>query len=213
MAGKQHEHDLTKRWWLPPNFGEIALNTTSYDPNVLAVIRKKFLGWADRLAQVYVPLLRNGHWYLLIVDMYYSELVYLDSLKNDDDIAERKKQMKFVAFFLETLLSDKGFYKEWDGLYPKCSTYDFSEPWAGQQDELSNDCGVWVAQWMLQATLWGGDHTLEVNATTRHNPVRTDICRMAVDDWDKKVMASFNRKKKKAKSAVANAVVDLDDID
>ncbi|MED6188222.1 hypothetical protein PIB30_084020 [Stylosanthes scabra] len=66
---------------------------------------------------------------------------------------------------------------------------------------------------MLQATLWGGDHTLDVNTTTRHNPVRTDICRMAVDDWDKKVMTAFNRKKKKTKSTVANPVLDIDDID
>ncbi|MED6188221.1 hypothetical protein PIB30_084019 [Stylosanthes scabra] len=110
MAAKQHEHDLTKRWWLPPSFG---------------------------IGTVYVPLLRNGHWHLMIVDMYHSDLVYLDSMKNDEDTAERKKQMKFVAFFLETLLSDKGFYKEWDGLTPKFSTYDFSEPETGQQDELT----------------------------------------------------------------------------
>ncbi|MED6163821.1 hypothetical protein PIB30_083717 [Stylosanthes scabra] len=50
------------------------------------------------------------------------------------------------------------------------------------------------AIWMLQSTLWGTDYNLPaVNATTRvrlavdlvlgkHNPVRTDICRMAVDD-------------------------------
>ncbi|MED6163820.1 hypothetical protein PIB30_083716 [Stylosanthes scabra] len=91
MASKQNESDISKRWWLPPSFGEIALNTTGYDPSLLAAIKKKFMGWADRLAHVFVLLLRNGHWYLMIVDMFHSELIYLDSMKNDDDTAERKK--------------------------------------------------------------------------------------------------------------------------
>ncbi|MED6195003.1 hypothetical protein PIB30_033923 [Stylosanthes scabra] len=145
MARKQHEREGTSRWWLSPSFAEIALNPTGYDPNMLALIRKRFMGLADKLRQVYVPMLRGKHWYLMIVDMYQTSLIYLDSLKYPEDTAELKKQMKYVK---------RGFMSS------MMATLQGALDMSGLSQPLDNN--LTRAQWMMQANLWG-DHDLPRN--------------------------------------------------
>ncbi|RYR38333.1 hypothetical protein Ahy_A09g043360 [Arachis hypogaea] len=150
---------------------QIALSPGHHCPQTLEYIRKNFMGLADNLFKGYVPMHKNNHWYLMIIDFVSSELVYLDSLKVGKETKARRDQMRYVAFFLENMLVDRSFYNDkFNCIFLKPYTFIVVEPEIGQQDERSNDCGVWVAQWMIQSHL--------------HNALRTDIGRMAVDNWD-----------------------------
>ncbi|MED6203997.1 hypothetical protein PIB30_005002 [Stylosanthes scabra] len=143
-----------KRWWLPTTFQQIELNQSTYYPETLGYIKRKFMGYADNLFKIYVPLYKDNHWYLMIIDFHKKELVYLDSMKVESAKKARKDHMLFV------------------------------------------DCGVYVAQWMIQAHLWS-DYNIEVVddetrmrlaldlVMGRHNTIRTDIGCMALNKWDR----------------------------
>ncbi|XLU30122.1 hypothetical protein S245_066188 [Arachis hypogaea] len=87
------------------------------------------------------------------------------------------------------------------------SDYYFAELETGQQDPYSKDCGIWVAQWMMQGHIWG-DYNLQVvnNATRmrlavdlvmgRHNAKRNEVTRIAEEDWDRKMRRSAQKDSK-----------------
>ncbi|RYR10572.1 hypothetical protein Ahy_B05g079003 [Arachis hypogaea] len=88
--------------------------------------------------------------------------------------------------------------------YPRCSSYILVEPEIGQQAPNSVDCGIWVAQWMIQSHVWRDYNLQVVNDATRmrlavdlvmgrHNVIRNDISQMAVDSWDKMVRSSVKK--------------------
>ncbi|KAL4365091.1 hypothetical protein AHAS_Ahas07G0071400 [Arachis hypogaea] len=198
---------VLKRWWLPTSFQQIAVNPTNYCPSTLEYIKRKFMGKADQLFKVYIPLHTEDHWYLMIIDFFNWKLVYLDSLKDSNLTKSRKDQMLYVAFFLENLLCDDYFYEGAPNEMHKPSTYEILEPEIGQQAYGSNDCGVWVAQWMIQSHLWSNYDLPVVNEHTRmrlaidivlgrHNPYRAEIGRKAVEYWDK-ICRKSSRKTKK----------------
>ncbi|QHO56785.1 uncharacterized protein DS421_3g76710 [Arachis hypogaea] len=76
---------------------------------------------------------------------------------------------------------------------PRMSDYYFAEPETGQQDPYSKDCGIWVAQWMMQGHVWCNYNLQVVNNVTRmrlavdlvmgrHNAKRNEVTRMAEED-------------------------------
>ncbi|XLU22997.1 hypothetical protein S245_059063, partial [Arachis hypogaea] len=101
----------------------------------LDYIVAKYMGFADNLLKIYVPFHMRRHWYLMIVDMWDEKLIYLDSLKSTVERQARIDQMMEVARLLELLLTDTSSYE--------CKT-----------TVSNNDCGVWVAEWMIQYDLW-----------------------------------------------------------
>ncbi|XLU30999.1 hypothetical protein S245_067065, partial [Arachis hypogaea] len=111
------------------------------------------MGYADHITHIYVPLNKNRHWYLMVVDFTNSKLVYLDSakvpLEHDDRVAQMRN-----AFFIETLLANPKMYEEKKVLSFHPSTYDIKEPTIGQQARDSKDCGMWVSQWMIMSNSW-----------------------------------------------------------
>ncbi|KAL4276513.1 hypothetical protein AHAS_Ahas20G0214700 [Arachis hypogaea] len=164
---------------------QIAVNPTNYCPSTQEYIKRKFMGKADQLFK----------------------LVYLDSLKDSKLTKSRKDQMLYVAFFLENLLCDDFFYEGTPNEMHKPSTYEIVEPEIGQQVDGSNDCGVWVTQWMIQSHLWSNYDLPVVNEHTRmrlvvdivlgrHNPYRVEIGRRAVEYWDKRCRKLARKTKK-----------------
>ncbi|MED6121956.1 hypothetical protein PIB30_035096 [Stylosanthes scabra] len=190
-------------WWLPTTFAQIALSPLSHCASTLDFIGTNYMGDIDGPIKIYVPLHLAQHWYLMIVDLNSEELVYLDSAKTSDAIQRKARldQMKYVTYFLENMLADENFNKHKDeqkSNYRRFSLYDLSEPLVGQQRELSNDCGVYVAQWMIQSHLWEA-YNLVVTDETRmrlaidlvtniHNVNRHQVADRAVEDWDKIVL-------------------------
>ncbi|XLU49385.1 hypothetical protein S245_044199, partial [Arachis hypogaea] len=82
---------------------------------------------------IYVPMHRDNHWYLMVIDLVNCKLLYLDSAKHSDHRESRVSQMKFVAFFVENMLEDKRFWRKEDHYKPHPSTFDIAEPPVGQQ--------------------------------------------------------------------------------
>ncbi|XLU71429.1 hypothetical protein S245_030482 [Arachis hypogaea] len=134
-----------QRWWLPTMFAQIAMSPAHHCKSTLDYIVAKYMGFADNLRKIYVPLHMGRHWYLMIVDMWDQNLIYLDSLKSSNERQARIDQMLEVACLLDVLLSDISAY-ECKMTVPKCiSKFRIHEPHISQQAADSMDCRVWVA--------------------------------------------------------------------
>ncbi|KAL4305997.1 hypothetical protein AHAS_Ahas16G0134200 [Arachis hypogaea] len=166
-----------QRWWLPTTFAQITMSPGCHCKSTLDYIVAKYMGSADNLLKIYVPL------YLMIVDMWDQNLIYLDSLKSSDERQARIDQMLEVARLLELLLFDKSAYES--------------------KTTVSNmDCRVWVAEWMIEYNLWASYDLQEVNDTTRmtiavdlvtgdHNPISEEVQQKAVQFWDRNMICSY----------------------
>ncbi|XLT26100.1 hypothetical protein HN873_057392 [Arachis hypogaea] len=210
-----HDADLPK-WFLPTTFAQIALSPVNHSIDTYEFIRTRFMGFADDLWMIYVPMYREHHWYLMIVDLVHCKLMYLDSAKDPSERDGRVAQMKFVAFFIETMFEDNRFWKKGDHYQPHPSSFEVVEPEVGQQGELSNDCGVWVCHWMMHAWLWEDFVVEPMNDQTRmrlaldlvmgdYNPLAREVSRRAVKEWDRHMAKSFG-KEKRAKKPIMDAV-------
>ncbi|XLR59238.1 hypothetical protein HN51_013596 [Arachis hypogaea] len=182
--------NMSPKWFLPTTFAQIALSPVNHSIDTFEFIRSNFMGYADNLHRIYVPMYREQHWYLMIVDLVFCRLIYLDSAKNVSEYEARIAQMKYV--------SDKGHYK------PHPSTFDLDEPEVGHQIEGSNDCGVWVVQWMMQSWVFRDFMLEDVTNQTRmwlaldlvmgrHNPIAREVGRKAMADWDRNMSRSKRR--------------------
>ncbi|XP_072089795.1 uncharacterized protein [Arachis hypogaea] len=58
------------------------------------------------------------------------------------------------AIFLEELLDDDSWYEKPTDERLLISDYKLYEPKVVEQDDRSNDCGMYVAQWMILYHLW-----------------------------------------------------------
>ncbi|QHN85611.1 Ulp1 protease family, carboxy-terminal domain protein [Arachis hypogaea] len=145
--------------------------------------------FADNLLKIYVPLHMGRHWYLMIVDMWNQNLIYLDSLKSSNERQARIDQILKVARLLELLLSDKLAYES-KTTVPKCiSKFRIHEPHISQQVVDSVDDPI---------RFMG----IEVNDTTRmtiaidlvtgdHNPISEEVQQKAVQFWDRNMIGSY----------------------
>ncbi|QHN85167.1 Ulp1 protease family, carboxy-terminal domain protein [Arachis hypogaea] len=200
------------RWWLPTTFSQIALNPTFHCKSTLDYIKAKYMGLADNLLKIYVPLHSGCHWYLMIVDMWEEKLVYLDSLKRTSEREGRINQMLAVDRFIEHMLDDKSCYEKQNITSKKVSSFKVFEPLISQQAEDSMDCGVWVSQWMILTHLWASYELEEVNDSTRmalaidlvmgsHNPIAEEVAEKVRGYWDRSNRASYKKGKRQGKKA------------
>ncbi|RYQ81813.1 uncharacterized protein LOC107624248 isoform X1 [Arachis ipaensis] len=205
-----------RRWWLPTTFAQIASNPGHHCKATLDYIVAKYTGFADNLLKIYVPLHMRGHWYLMIVDMWDENLIYLDSLKSSVDRQARIDKMLEVARLLELLLSETSSYFGKTTVPKSISKFRIQEPQISQQAADSNDCGVWVAEWMIQYDLWASYDLQVINEHTRmtiavdlvmgeHNPISEEVQQKAVQFWDTNMICSYlkgARPRKRTRSPV-----------
>ncbi|KAL4390546.1 hypothetical protein AHAS_Ahas03G0155900 [Arachis hypogaea] len=104
--------------------------------------------------------------------------------------------LMWYASFLENMFHDENLFENKETVArpaPRMSDYYFAEPETGQQDPYSKDCGIWVAQWMMQGHVWCNYNLQVVNNVTRmrlavdlvmgrHNAKRNEVTRMAEED-------------------------------
>ncbi|KAJ1430365.1 Ulp1 protease family, C-terminal catalytic domain [Sesbania bispinosa] len=104
--------------------------------------QEDYMGKVEDLSKIFIPMNDdNMHWYLLVVDIRKEHLILLDSMPCAMRDEWRSMDVTKVAKFIEGMLVDDSFYK--------------------------NDCGVWVARWMVECG-WTDDYnTILVNNTTR----------------------------------------------
>ncbi|XP_057440648.1 uncharacterized protein LOC130732657 [Lotus japonicus] len=66
-----------------------------------------------------------------------------------DRIDLRVLQTKILAVFMEQMFSHKSFYQFKMSSKPKITQFKIIVPaGVGVQKDYSNDCGIWVAEWM-----------------------------------------------------------------
>ncbi|XLU44808.1 hypothetical protein S245_039622, partial [Arachis hypogaea] len=126
MAEKQ-------RWWLPTTFAQIAMSPGHHCKSTLDYIVAKYMGFVDNLLKIYVPLHMGRHCYLMIVDMWDQNLIYLDSLKSTVERQARIDQILEVARLLELLLSDMSAYECKTTVPKSISKFRIHEPHISQQ--------------------------------------------------------------------------------
>ncbi|MED6170382.1 hypothetical protein PIB30_030355 [Stylosanthes scabra] len=116
-----------RRWWLPTTF--------SYNQPTMDYVRERYMGVADKLDRIYVPMHVSNHWYLMIIDLWDKKLVYLDSLISEDagvtDL--RISLMRDVACFLDALMKDSLFWTSSNPSYPCIKDFEPVIPHTGQQ--------------------------------------------------------------------------------
>ncbi|MED6138364.1 hypothetical protein PIB30_073682 [Stylosanthes scabra] len=100
-------------------------------------IERNYMGSADNLLKIYVPLKLNKHRYLMIVDMWGKKLVYLDSAKCSVVLQTRLNHMQDVAKYLDDLLAAGKFYNDKSSIRRTISDFEFLEPTIGQQRPIS----------------------------------------------------------------------------
>ncbi|MED6149252.1 hypothetical protein PIB30_060648 [Stylosanthes scabra] len=121
-------------WWMPTSFAPIALNPTGHCKDTLDFITRRFMGYVDETHKIYVLLNCKEHWFLLVVDLRDSKLVYMDSLKDVNAQSDRVKMIEFVGFFMQTLFKDRKFYKKAHIALPNIANdFDILEPYVAQQ--------------------------------------------------------------------------------
>ncbi|MED6131445.1 hypothetical protein PIB30_009926 [Stylosanthes scabra] len=179
--------DGKRMWWLPTTFSQMILDPRQYNQPTMDYIKDRYMGKADDITRIYIPLHVLGHWYLMIIDMWDRKLVYLDSLKSLDInvTALRISRMKEV--------------NDSNAIRPCIEDFEPDYPVTGQQGEgtlqafgavenkfedcrntifglwglivvlfqLKLGCRVWVCQWMINCHLWRDYALEEVNDNTR----------------------------------------------
>ncbi|MED6110530.1 hypothetical protein PIB30_043865 [Stylosanthes scabra] len=190
--------DDNRRWWLSTTFSQMILEPRQFNQPTMDYIAHRYMGKADDITRIYVPLHVENHWYLMIIDMWDKKLVYLDSLKASDIkvIELRISRMKEVA--------NKEMGHKLFSPFPL-------------------DCGVWVCQWMVNSHLWRDYELEEVNESTRmslvidlvtspHNPLGEIISDRSVNFWDAEMLRNYKAQKGrqgKAKSLAGSGSVTI----
>ncbi|XLT56044.1 hypothetical protein HN873_048648 [Arachis hypogaea] len=91
----------------------------------------------------------------------------MDSFKRGTSMTERKKVIDDVLTYLEKFVSDKNFQETPSHKNLQFSKYKFSKSAVPQQKAKSNDCGIWVTEWMILNHYWGVNKPWVVNDYSR----------------------------------------------
>ncbi|MED6136207.1 hypothetical protein PIB30_053877 [Stylosanthes scabra] len=175
---------------------QVALNPLNQCNETLSFIRSRFMGYADDIMKIYVPIHKDNHWYLLVVDHKHNDVTYLDSCKCMNERAGRVDALNFMAYKIHIMLKDPELYREDSSVPPNVKDYHFREPLLSQQRDKSRDCRVYVTQWMYMSNLWSNYDLLKVDEHTRMriaidlvlskaNPMQEEILNRATTHWDK----------------------------
>ncbi|XLR15601.1 hypothetical protein S83_043539, partial [Arachis hypogaea] len=134
---------------------KIVLSSKQKCSGTMKYIKGNFMGDLGFLHEIFVPIHLNDHWFLIVVNLLYGTVRYMDSFKRCTSMIERKRVIDDVLTYLEKFVSDKNFQETPSHKNLQFSKYKFSEPTVPQQKANSNDCGIWVAEWMILNHYWG----------------------------------------------------------
>ncbi|XLR47278.1 hypothetical protein S83_031938 [Arachis hypogaea] len=195
-------YKYANQWFLPPTFFQIVLSPKQNCVRTMKYIKDNFMGDLATLHQIFVPIHLNSHWFLIVVDLLNEVVKYLDSFKKGTLVTERMSAINTLLNYLEEFLSEKNFGETPSFRNIQFSKYKVREPDVPQQSAESNNCGIWVAQWMQLTRYWSlGNKTWVISDYTRmrlavdlvndeNNSKRDIIEKLAVTDWNKKIQQS-----------------------
>ncbi|KAL4373986.1 hypothetical protein HN51_007829 [Arachis hypogaea] len=134
----------------------------------------------------------------MVVDRFYEKVSYMDSLKCENLLPSRMDAMEAVTKLLDNIISKESLYKLPNAKTKSITLYDFDEPKVLQQKMDSNDCRIFVAQWMILSNLWKPLGNQVVNDYTRMHiasdlvmqgckPIVEEMKKLAITNWDSKM--------------------------
>ncbi|XLR36132.1 hypothetical protein S83_064032 [Arachis hypogaea] len=181
-------------WFLPTTFSQIATGRGPIPHATLKAIREDFMGKANCVCKIYCPIWCDGRWFMLVIDVIRRQLMYLDSLPSEDDRPKRLRQLKKVAIFLEEVLDSDDWYDDPTNPRILCSNYEIKEPKVTRQDPGSNDCIMYVGQWMIMYQLWNSYEAEKITDYSRmrlavdmvlkyHNDKYIEVIQAALEYW------------------------------
>ncbi|MED6114910.1 hypothetical protein PIB30_085123 [Stylosanthes scabra] len=105
------------------------------------------------------------------------------------------------ALQLESITLDSDWLSVPNAKRPRFGSFDFEVASVPRQVRGSNDCRVWVAQWMVREVLWANFGLKVVNKETRmriavdlvmkeHNPLASTVVSNALAYWQEKIKKS-----------------------
>ncbi|QHO02864.1 Ulp1 protease family, carboxy-terminal domain protein [Arachis hypogaea] len=165
------------------NSEQFALNWTHSPKTLKRYYTEEYMGEFESLCKIFVPMNEdNMHWYLLVIDIEKRHLILLDSKPCVSSRNRGRRCAKLMALFIEEMLDDSTFYVNHTTHRLVISEYPIIHPAEiGEQNDDSNDCGVWMTTWMRECQ-WRNNYNIKVNESTR--------LRLAID----LVMNPFNLK-------------------
>ncbi|KAJ1384810.1 Ulp1 protease family, C-terminal catalytic domain, partial [Sesbania bispinosa] len=182
----------------------------SIGDSALENYKKMFMGKIDLIRKIFVPINdQNSHWYLMVIDMNKRQLVLLDSLPCAKRREWRRRHVKKVAMYVEEMILDHTFYDISISTYPVISEFELIEPQGiAEQTPASNDCGVWVCQWMTSYIVDDDYESINVTPASRmrisidlvlhlYNKLRREVITSAFNAWDEQRLRSKKRVQKK----------------
>ncbi|MED6223164.1 hypothetical protein PIB30_071325 [Stylosanthes scabra] len=160
-------HSSRVQWFFPSIFSQIGTGQGEIPVEALSRIKEQYMGRANRVLKIYIPICSDGHWFLLLIHTPRRELVYLDSLASDKSKAKRHRDIKKkTEVFLEEMVD-----------HDDC-----------------NDCGMYLAQWMILYRLGGSYNVERITEYSRmrlavdmvlkyHNELRPTFIEDALQHW------------------------------
>lgn len=140
-----------KTWFLPTTLTRYVLSWNSPFWQMKQFYQKEFMGNADVVSKIFLPIYDHLHWFLLVIDFVRKELVYLDSYQSSSVLHGRISSIKKLAMFMEEFLMDPSFHGTDSNYDYKITKFKIVTPKGlGRQGDGSNDCAVWVINWMMQ---------------------------------------------------------------
>ncbi|MED6156302.1 hypothetical protein PIB30_013334 [Stylosanthes scabra] len=188
--------------------------------SIMGYIQRRYMGPLADLLKIYVPIYMGRHWFLMIIHLMDETLIYLNSLKHKDFREARVKMMFDVGDYIEAMLraDTEGVFKSKGQRIPEISGYGVHEPKISQQDSDSNDCGVWVCEWMRTFHTWRDYDLQGICDVTRmtlavdlvygdHNPMQGDILTRAIESWDNQMVAAASTRRNRTVSRTTCTII------
>ncbi|MED6196127.1 hypothetical protein PIB30_044393 [Stylosanthes scabra] len=181
-------HSSRVQWFLPSVFAQIGTGRGEIPVDTLNIIKEQYMGRANRV------LKSDGHWFLLLIDTPRRELIYLDSLASEEMKAKRRRDIKKTAVFLEEMVDHDDWYNNPKQGRLLCSDYQIVQPKVLHQSKYSNDCGMYLAQWMILYRMGGSYNVERITEYSRmrlavdmvlkhHNDLRPQVIEDALQHW------------------------------
>ncbi|KAK2456646.1 ubiquitin-specific protease ESD4 [Trifolium repens] len=185
-------------WYLPTEFAQYALESK----HTADEVREKYLGTFLKpkalVSKIFIPINDNGaHWYLLVIDLMDRKCIWLDSMPDVERYHERRHAILYLGMFVEKILyhPSVGIINPniHDNLITNFSTVQ--PRGLSHQRHGSNDCGVWVAKWMIECPYQNDYENVTVVTATRmklvlfichssNNMLRNELVSKAARNWD-----------------------------
>ncbi|MED6195898.1 hypothetical protein PIB30_042223 [Stylosanthes scabra] len=188
----------------------MALHSKKYDVTAIEQMRDVYIGKYENVEKVYVPMLRNDQWFLLVIDTTTpGSVTYMDSCDDPKERKARINQVNYAAYFLETILNDKQFFEHNYIEKSIISKFKFKEANPPHKEEGLNDSGVSIDK-LMQLSYMLDDYLDEVNDMIRmtlaldlvmgKENLKADVVRaIAITTWSKLVHKAVSKNKRKKK--------------